>query len=256
MAHGFKSVVNTLMREIFLNKLRPGEKLSAERELAKKMGIDRTSLRIALKQLEAMGVLEIRQGDGIYVKNYMKNAGLDFLRLLFLQQDTEDGLVIDEYMIDEVMEFWVEFMPLMIRVALRRITPMEIKRFLDILNEELESLSRGDVKMVIESELLQQELIAEATDNLLFLLLSNSTRPMRKKLMELFVDKIDKPTMQKHIEIKRALLRSVLSSDPTGPETIVDVHRKMLRFYRDLMRKSWRAHPGDVNLVRRFMDAG
>ncbi|MFZ5563768.1 MAG: FadR/GntR family transcriptional regulator [Thermodesulfobacteriota bacterium] len=258
MGQRFKAVVNSLMRDIFSNKLAPGDKLAAERELSKKMDIDRTSLRIALKQLEALGVLEIRQGDGIYVKDYMKNAGLDFLRLLFLQEEQEgEGPVIDEYIIDEAMEFWVEFMPLMVKVALRRITPLHIKRFVDTLNNELEVI--GDPKKVVESELLQQEMVAEATDNLLFLLLSNTTRPLRKKFLEIFVSQLDKDTMRRHVEFKRALLRSDLVTDPRGPEVISDGYKKMMVYYRDVARKSWQVAPEDDRLVKQFMasvDAG
>lgn len=258
MAQRFKAVVNSLMRDIFSNKLAPGAKLSAERELSKKMNIDRTSLRIALKQLEAMGVLDIRQGDGIYVKDYMKNAGLDFLRLLFLQEaQGEEGPVIDEYIIDEAMEFWVEFMPLMVKVALRRITPRDIKRFIDTLNNELEVVA--DRKKVVESELLQQEMVAEATDNLLFLLLSNTTRPLRRRFLEVFVGQLDQETMRRHIEFKRALLRSDLITDPKGPEIISEGYKKMMIYYRDVARKSWQATPEDDRLVKQFMasvDAG
>jgi len=254
MGQRFKTVVNSLMRDIFSNKLAPGTKLAAERELSKKMDIDRTSLRIALKQLEAMGVLEIRQGDGIYVKDYMKNAGLDFLRLLFLQEaeaGEDEGPVIDEYIIDEAMEFWVEFMPLMVKVALRRITPRDIKRFVDTLNNELEVV--GDREKVVESELLQQEMVAEATDNLLFLLLSNTTRPLRKKFLEIFVGQLDEETMRRHVEFKRALLRSDLITDPKGPEVISEGYKKKMIYYRDVARKSWQATPEDEKLVKQFM---
>jgi len=44
------------------------------------MKVDRASLRIGLKHLELMNVLTIRQGDGIYVRDYMKGASIDFLR--------------------------------------------------------------------------------------------------------------------------------------------------------------------------------
>ena len=45
-----------------------GERLPSERELAEQLGIGRNSLREALKVLEAMGVLEIRHGSGIFLR--------------------------------------------------------------------------------------------------------------------------------------------------------------------------------------------
>lgn len=45
-----------------------GERLPAERELVKLIGIGRNSLREALKVLEAMGVVEIRCGSGTFLR--------------------------------------------------------------------------------------------------------------------------------------------------------------------------------------------
>ena len=45
-----------------------GERLPSEREQAEQLGIGRNSLREALKVLEAMGVLEIRHGSGIFLR--------------------------------------------------------------------------------------------------------------------------------------------------------------------------------------------
>lgn len=42
----------------------PGERLPSERDLAERLGIGRNSLREALKVLEAVGLVELRVGDG------------------------------------------------------------------------------------------------------------------------------------------------------------------------------------------------
>lgn len=78
-------VMNTLIGRIFCRQLKPGDRLPPERLLAKEMDVDRASLRVGLRHLETMNVLTIRQGDGIYVRDYLKGASLDFLRVLFLQ---------------------------------------------------------------------------------------------------------------------------------------------------------------------------
>ena len=49
-----QKVADALMRDIFFHKIEPGEKLPPERELSSSMSVDRTSLRVALKHLEAM----------------------------------------------------------------------------------------------------------------------------------------------------------------------------------------------------------
>src|SRR5215467_6109542 len=48
-------------------KLKPGDRLPPERELAKRLGISRASLRHGLRFLAAIGVLTSRHGSGTYI---------------------------------------------------------------------------------------------------------------------------------------------------------------------------------------------
>ena len=52
----------------------PGSKLPPERELSKRLRVNRASLREALKKLEHLGLVRIRQGDGTRVQNFMETA--------------------------------------------------------------------------------------------------------------------------------------------------------------------------------------
>jgi len=58
------SRIEELIRE---ENIKPGERLPAERDLATKLGVSRTSLREALIALELGGVVEVRGGSGVYV---------------------------------------------------------------------------------------------------------------------------------------------------------------------------------------------
>jgi len=63
----------------------PGSKLPPERELAKSFGVNRASVRQALKVLEIMGVLSQRVGDGTYLSSTAEtilHEPIDFLILL------------------------------------------------------------------------------------------------------------------------------------------------------------------------------
>lgn len=233
-------VIKRLLLDIFNNKLKAGEKLPPERQLAIDFNIDRTSLRIALKQLEGMHVLDIRQGDGIYVRNYRKYAGVDFLRSLFMQQEEEsDDIFVDTYLIEEVWGFWMEFMPLMIRLAMSRVTAMEMKGIIDIFDEELENLD--DREKVAHLEVLSQDLVAEKSGNLVMLLVSNSTRAMRLKIVRLFVNTLDREVLREHVEFKKSMVMGYLSGEITDPDVFSREHKKLLGFHRDLIRNAWAA---------------
>lgn len=60
-------ICRKMVGELIRGSWSEGEKIPAERELAKKLGVGRASLREALKALEIMGMIETRLGDGTYV---------------------------------------------------------------------------------------------------------------------------------------------------------------------------------------------
>lgn len=72
-------IVEQLRQLILTGQYRPGSKLPPERELAKTLAVNRASLREALKKLEHMGLVRIRQGDGTRVENFMETAGLELV---------------------------------------------------------------------------------------------------------------------------------------------------------------------------------
>ena len=63
-----EQVVVAHIRELIEKGLvRPGDKLPAERDLAAKIGVSRPTLRVGLRALAAMGIVESRHGSGTYI---------------------------------------------------------------------------------------------------------------------------------------------------------------------------------------------
>ncbi len=61
-------IVATRLEELIReNKLRAGDRLPSERDLAEKLGVSRTSVREAVIVLDLSKVVEVRGGSGIYV---------------------------------------------------------------------------------------------------------------------------------------------------------------------------------------------
>jgi GntR family transcriptional repressor for pyruvate dehydrogenase complex len=63
-------VFDQLRELIFRGKLRPGEKMMTERELAEQMNVSRTTVRDAIQRLVAMGLVVQKQGQGTFVGTY------------------------------------------------------------------------------------------------------------------------------------------------------------------------------------------
>src|ERR1700720_740834 len=56
------------IERLILKKLKPGDKLPSERELAETLRVSRSSIRDAIRGLELSGLVEPRQGAGTIVR--------------------------------------------------------------------------------------------------------------------------------------------------------------------------------------------
>ncbi|HEY3363546.1 MAG TPA: FadR/GntR family transcriptional regulator [Symbiobacteriaceae bacterium] len=62
-----EAVIAEIRDAIARGDLKPGDQLPPERELAAKLGVSRLGMREGLKVLEAMGLVEARQGEGTFI---------------------------------------------------------------------------------------------------------------------------------------------------------------------------------------------
>ena len=60
----YEEIVDQLRDLIARGELKPGQKLPSEREMSESMGVSRASVREALTAMEAIGILDIRPGEG------------------------------------------------------------------------------------------------------------------------------------------------------------------------------------------------
>lgn len=63
----YTSVQAKLRAFVAEEAIEPGTRLPAERDLARRLGVSRTSLRQALTALRVEGLIDVRHGDGVYL---------------------------------------------------------------------------------------------------------------------------------------------------------------------------------------------
>jgi GntR family transcriptional repressor for pyruvate dehydrogenase complex len=90
-----EEVQATLQRRILTGVYPPGSKLPPERELARALGVNRASIREALKKLEHIGLIRARQGDGTRVTHFMDTAGIELVAHLLPVAATDPSIVRD-----------------------------------------------------------------------------------------------------------------------------------------------------------------
>lgn len=71
-----EKIASALRSAIVKGRLQPGDALPSERELAEKYAVNRSSVREAMKRLEAWGLVKIRHGGATRVADLLLSSGL------------------------------------------------------------------------------------------------------------------------------------------------------------------------------------
>lgn len=143
-------------------KLKPGDKLPPERELAKQMGVSRPTLREAINKLEARGLLEQRQGGGTYVKS----LGDETLAFAFEEYANKKHAIVDLMEVRKILETWAAY------TAAERITEEEIKQLEQYLKEMEDALEGGQIGYDSDADF--HSTISYATKNIFLIHIMNT----------------------------------------------------------------------------------
>lgn len=82
-------VMDKILSSIASGEFKTGERLPSLEELTKLASVSRSTMREAFKRLESLGVLEIKQGDGTYIKEFdIKKLISTVLPLITFNQTT------------------------------------------------------------------------------------------------------------------------------------------------------------------------
>ena len=88
------AIVDQIVDLISRKVLRPGDRLPSERELCKRFGVGRTSVREAVRSLAVMGLLDGRVGDGTFVSDNRR----------YVERTLQWGLLLDTKKVEDLIE--------------------------------------------------------------------------------------------------------------------------------------------------------
>jgi GntR family transcriptional repressor for pyruvate dehydrogenase complex len=110
--------IEKIKEMIVSGRLRPGQRLPREVDLAAQLGLSRNSLREAVKALSLIRVLDVRQGDGTYVTSLEPSLLLDALS--FVVDVHHDATVLEFFEVRRFLE------PQAVALAATRIDAAEV----------------------------------------------------------------------------------------------------------------------------------
>jgi GntR family transcriptional repressor for pyruvate dehydrogenase complex len=194
------AVIQRLTAAIHDGRLKPGDALPSEARIAASFGVSKPIAREAIRQLAAMGVVNIQQGKVTRVQA-LDAAPLDrFFR--FAVRGRRNGLT-EAVELRRILE-----PPIAAHSALRR-SDADIAR-LDAILARMES-ALGDVPRWIEADLDFHEAVAASSANRLLDFQIRGLRPVIREVMEIFNSREARTqadwrqTYQRHVRVVEAI---------------------------------------------------
>ncbi|MGK0247533.1 MAG: GntR family transcriptional repressor for pyruvate dehydrogenase complex [Oleispira sp.] len=181
-------ITDLLIALVYTGKLVPGDKLPPERHLAKYLGVDRTSLRMALRTLTRMRVVHTLQGSGIKILDYKRDGNLGFLSDLYQINELELG---GDFLLSG-LEFFSHAMPAVMKMSAEKSAKNSQGKIFSVVHKMYQSMQNGDSQRALAKlDVELMDALLESTDNVFMQVAGSSSRQIRQALTEKSYELID-----------------------------------------------------------------
>jgi DNA-binding FadR family transcriptional regulator len=203
-------------------QLKPGDPLPSEAEMATLLDVGKTSVREALRRLEAHGVVEVRRGKGLFVGTFSFGPLIEQLPY---------GLQADSVPLRQLLQTRRALEEGLISEVAKVITEADLRLLDDLVGQMRASADHGRVPAEVD-QAFHQALFAPLDNPFVLQLIDVFWSIFRKAADHIVLD-LRRPTAEDHAAIVNALR----SGDRAAMTMAVDRH------FEDLQR-SLDVHPG------------
>jgi DNA-binding FadR family transcriptional regulator len=191
--------------------LAAGDKLPSQAELLNMIGVSRTSLREAIKTLEAKNVIEVQNGKGIYVRDNNSNAMITYLNFV-----EEKETLLETVEARKILEREI------LKLVIRNITDEELKNLGETVKILMDKYHRGEKQN--EEDRKFHYMIYEYSHNRIMYQMILSISNYMNKLWE-FPLNMDDPfteTIPLHEDLYKAICRKDIKKAQEINEQIIN----------------------------------
>jgi GntR family transcriptional repressor for pyruvate dehydrogenase complex len=214
----YEEIVEQIKQLITDGSLKPGDKLLSERELAEQFQVSRASVREAIRTLEMLGVIDIRPGEGTFIRGM---DTVDIIRPLAMFLAVERSSLLDMFEMRRIFETGTA------SLAAERATQEELDQIEAMLEMMRERLNVLDPEKGEEYDTAFHYAVAEATHNSLLTKLFKTVSEEFAKAnsvarRQLYRDNIQ--NAQKLIDQHSEILEAIRSRSPKAASKAMLVH--------------------------------
>jgi DNA-binding FadR family transcriptional regulator len=209
-----KIIFDRLVGLIRSGAVAAGDKIPSEKELMKRFGVGRSSVREALHALVTLRMLEVRPGKGYFVAADLPDVPTDLLADLVSREK--------EYL--NLMEAREALEVAIARFAIKRATPADFEGMLAIFEDIEEAAGAGRDITAFTGRI--HLALAEATHNPVFVRLLEALMPLWP--MEIMRRTI---SVEEHLRLHKALIDGLREGDEVKMVLLMREHLSITREY-------------------------
>ena len=211
-----EQVAQQLLGLIKSGNLKPGQQLPPERELATILDVSRPSLREALRALSLLGVINIRQGGGVYVSSLDPESLLGPLHFF---------ITLNDHNLDSLFDARILIESAITGLAASRITPDQLSDLKAIVKEAAASLD--DPGKFIETDVAFHRAIFDAADNSFLVRVATSLHVLGRASREItgYLPGVLETSLADH----RRILKAIATLDSQKAEAAMKKHLKNVK---------------------------
>jgi GntR family transcriptional repressor for pyruvate dehydrogenase complex len=211
-------VVEDIRDKIIRGELQEGQKLSPQDKFAESLGISRGTLREAFHQLMLMGLIEMRQGDGTYIRSIAPSMFMNTL---------SPALLMDKSSASELLEARLYIESEVASLAAKNATREEIQELKKILGGMKQDLAGNNVEDFITKDVEFHILIAKCSQNRVLMKVVQTIRDILYQFIADFFT-VMPHTIKNAIYYHTNILRAIERHDRVGAKKNMEAHIKSL----------------------------
>lgn len=144
------------LQAMIFSKYNPGDRLPVENELAQLFSVSRITIREAVSKLSTMGVLDVRQGDGTFVKRLAPASFMQPMLPMLALSDVDLADVFDVRLLIESRAA---------ELAAERISEEELQKLQDIFEIMEQAALSNEIRRYNEYDVQFHKEIARCSGN-------------------------------------------------------------------------------------------
>lgn len=204
-------IARKLLDYLLAGHLAPGDRLPSERQLAQDLGVGRSVVREALKSLTLLGIVEVRQGDGTFLRSTESQL---------LPHAIEWGLLLGTRRTKDFIEARRYIEPVVAGLAAERrddAALTDLKRHLDAMYA-----AEGDPAAFVAADIAFHLRLAEAAHNEAFLQILTSVRT----LLQVWINRNVSETARVAIlaDEHTPVYEAIVAGDPAAARAAMEDH--------------------------------